>query len=207
MARKNDAFYFDGFKESAGQALRAARLLSEVMHDYDPSRLRERMDEMHRIEQAADEVRHRLMDELVTAFITPFEREDIAQLSSTLDDVTDRIEGVLLRLYYDNVADMRPDALQLVDMMTRSCERMVRLIEELPRFRRSRTLREHVFEINKTEEDADRLFVEAMRSLHAGCDDPLQVFAWHEVYAHLERCTDDCEHVADVVDGVVMKNS
>lgn len=207
MARKNDSFYFDGFRDSAGHALSAARLLAEVMHDYDPTRLHERMDEMHRIEQAADEIRHGMMDELVTAFITPFEREDIAGLSSALDDVTDRIEGVLLRLYYDNVTSMRPDGLQLVDMMVRSCEAMVQLIEELPKFKRSKTLREHVFAINQVEEGADRVFVEAMRALHTSDSDPLQVFAWHEIYAHLERCTDDCEHVADVVDGVVMKNS
>ncbi|MBS6948620.1 MAG: DUF47 family protein [Bifidobacterium scardovii] len=207
MARKNDAFYFDGFRDSAGKALKAARLLSDVMHDYDPAHLRERMEQMHRIEQSADEIRHHMMDELVTAFITPFEREDIASLSSTLDDVTDRIEGVLSRLYYDNVLDMRPDALQMVDMMVHSCERMGGLIEELPRFKRSKTLREHVFSINKIEEDADHLFVKAMRTLHTTCDDPLQVFAWHEIYMHLERCTDDCERVANVVDGIVMKNS
>lgn len=207
MARKNDSFYFDGFRASAEHALSAARLLSDVMHGYDPGALRERMDDMHRIEQAADNVRHAMMDELVTAFITPFEREDIARLSSALDDVTDRIEGVMLRLYYDNVLDIRPEGIQLVDMMVRSCEAMVQLIEELPRFKRSRTLREHVFAINHIEEDADRVFVEAMRTLHTAGGDPLQTFAWHEVYSHLERCTDDCEHVADVVDSVVMKNS
>ena len=88
MARKNDSFYFDGFKQSADYACQAAHLLSEVMHHYEPDRLLERFDEMHRIEQAADEVRHGMMDELVTAFITPFDRDDIARLSSVLDDVT-----------------------------------------------------------------------------------------------------------------------
>ena len=207
MARKNDSFYFDGFKQSADYACQAAHLLSEVMHHYEPDRLLERFDEMHRIEQAADEVRHGMMDELVTAFITPFDRDDIARLSSVLDDVTDRIEGALHRMYYDNVLEIRPDALDLVDMVERSCGKMAELIGELPRFKRSKTLREQVFFINKIEQDADRLFVEAMRRLHTTCTDPLQVLAWHEVYVHLELCTDDCEHVADVVDNIVMENS
>lgn len=207
MARKNDAFYFDGFKQSADYACQAARLLSDVMHDYDPTRLREHMDEMHRIEQAADDIRHQMMDELVTAFITPFEREDIAQLSSSLDDVTDRIEGVLLRLYYDNVLEIRAEALAMMDLVLRSCEQMADLIGELPQFKRSRTLRERVFGINKIEQEADRLFVESMRALHTSGTDPLMVFAWHELYAYLEKCTDDCEHTADVVDRIVMKNS
>ena len=149
MARKNDSFYFDGFKQSADYACQAAHLLSEVMHHYEPDRLLERFDEMHRIEQAADEVRHGMMDELVTAFITPFDRDDIARLSSVLDDVTDRIEGALHRMYYDNVLEIRPDALDLVDMVERSCGKMAELIGELPRFKRSKTLREQVFFINK----------------------------------------------------------
>lgn len=207
MARKNDSFYFDGFVQSADYACRAARLLSNVMHDYDPALLRGNIDDMHRIEQGADEVRHTMMDELVTAFITPFDRDDIARLSSALDNVTDRVEGALHRMYYDNVTDMRSDALDMVDMVVRSCEQMADLISELPRFKRSKTLRERVFSINKIEQEADRKFVDAMRTLHTTCTDPLQVFAWHEVYVHLEQCIDDCEHVADVVDNVVMENS
>lgn len=82
------------------------------MHDFNPGQLRERMDSMHAIEKSADEVRHDMMDELVTAFITPFDREDIDELGHVLDDVTDSIEGVLNRMYYDNVTDMRDDAVR-----------------------------------------------------------------------------------------------
>ncbi|NEG89339.1 DUF47 domain-containing protein [Bifidobacterium aerophilum] len=207
MARKNDSFYFDGFKQSADYACQAAHLLSDVMHTFDPAQLRERMDDMHRIEQAADEVRHRMLDELVTAFITPFDREDIAELSHILDNVTDSIEGVLDRMYYDNVTVMREDALQMADMVVRACERIAALVGELPQFKRSKTLRELVFDINTIETDADHVFIEAMRTLHTSCDDPMQVLAWHDVYRHLEQCADDCEHVADTVDSIVMKNS
>ena len=207
MAKKNDSFYFDAFRESAECACRAANLLSDVMHDYDPQQLREHMDTMHEIEQAADTVRHNIMDELVSAFITPFEREDIADLSHILDNVTDRIDGTLQRLYYDNVTEIRPDALGMVDMVAKSCKRMAKLIDELPRFKRSKKLRKLVFDVNVIETDADTLFVDAMRTLHTDGTDVMQVFAWHEVYTNLELCTDDCEHVADAVDHIVMKNS
>ena len=207
MARKNDAFYFDGFRQSAAYACEAAHLLSDVMHGLDPTALEARTDEMHRIEQAADKVRHGIMDELVTAFITPFEREDIAELSHALDDVTDSIEGVLDRMYYDNVTDMRDDAVQMSDMVVRATESICELVNELPRFRHSKTLRELVFAINTIETDADHLFIESMRTLHTTCTDPLQVFAWHDVYRHLEQCSDDCERVANTIDSIVMKNS
>ncbi|RSX53892.1 Phosphate transport regulator [Bifidobacterium goeldii] len=207
MARKNDAFYFDSFTKSVECACQAANLLSDVMHDYDPTRLRKHMDTMHRIEQDADSVRHAMMDELVTAFITPFDREDIAELSHVLDNVTDSIEGVLDRMYYDNVTVIREDSLQMADMIVRACGRLSDLFNELPQFKRSKTLREHVFAINTIETDADHVFIEAMRTLHTTCDDPLQVFAWHDVYRHLEQCADDCERVADTVDSIVVKNS
>ncbi|MCB5662835.1 DUF47 family protein, partial [Erysipelatoclostridium ramosum] len=69
----------------------------EVIHDFNPYQLRERMDGMHTLDQAADGVRYDIIDELVTAFITPFDREDIDELGRVLDDVTDSIEGVLNR--------------------------------------------------------------------------------------------------------------
>ena len=88
---------------------------------------------MHAIEKSADEVRHDMMDELVTAFITPFDREDIDELGHVLDDVTDSIEGVLNRMYYDNVTDMRDDAVQMSDMVVRATESICELVNELPR--------------------------------------------------------------------------
>ena len=191
MARQKDTFYFDGFRRSADYACQAAKLLSEVMHDFNPGQLRERMDSMHAIEKSADEVRHDMMDELVTAFITPFDREDIDELGHVLDDVT----------------DMRDDAVQMSDMVVRATESICELVNELPRFRHSKTLRELVFAINTIETDADHLFIESMRTLHTTCTDPLQVFAWHDVYRHLEQCSDDCERVANTIDSIVMKNS
>ena len=166
MARQKDTFYFDGFRRSADYACQAAKLLSEVMHDFNPGQLRERMDSMHAIEKSADEVRHDMMDELVTAFITPFDREDIDELGHVLDDVTDSIEGVLNRMYYDNVTDMRDDAVQMSDMVVRATESICELVNELPRFRHSKTLRELVFAINTIETDADHLFIESMRTHH-----------------------------------------
>lgn len=207
MARKKDSFYFGSFVACAKLSSQAARLLAEVMRSYDPDTIGQRIDEMHAIEQAADEHKHEVLDALVTAFVTPIEREDIAALSDYLDTVVDRIEGVLLRLYFDNIRTIRPDALPLVEKIERSCDEMGTLLAELAQFKRSKTLREHVIAINSIEEEADSLYIEAMRTLHTSCDDPMEVFTWHEVYTFLEYCVDSVEHVADTVSSIVMKNS
>ncbi|HJG30828.1 DUF47 domain-containing protein [Collinsella ihumii] len=207
MARKKDSFYFDSFTSCGKLACQAAQLLADIMRTYDPDRIAENIDAMHEIEQQADEHKHQVLDALGTAFVTPIDREDLAELSDYLDTVVDRIEGVLLRLYFDNIQSIRPDALQLVEMIERSCQEMCKLLEELPQFRRTNSLRDHVITINTVEEEADHVYINAMRKLHTDCNDPMQVFTWHEVYTFLEYCVDSVEHVADKVDSIVMKNS
>ncbi len=207
MARKNDAFYFDAFCASADFSCQAAQLLSKIMHNFDPDRIEEAINEMHEIEQAADDKKHDVQNALVTAFVTPIEREDIAVLNDYLDTVTDRIEGVLHRLYFDNIREIRPDALEMVDMVVRGCETMRRLVGELAQYKKSKNLRKYVVELNSIEEDADALYMKAMRKLHTTCTDPIVVFTWHETYSFLEYCVDYCEHVADTIDNIVMKNS
>ena len=207
MARKNDAFYFETFCASADYSLQAAQLLSKIMHDFNPDTLEQSLEEMHAIEQAADEKKHEIQDALVTAFVTPIEREDIGELSESLDTVVDRIEGVLHRLYFDNIREMRPDALEMVETVVRGCEAMRRLVGELAHFRKSKSIRKYVVELNSIEEEADALYMKAMRELHTTCTDPIVIFTWHETYSFLEYCVDYCEEVADRIDTIVMKNS
>ncbi|HIR90183.1 MAG TPA: DUF47 family protein [Candidatus Limicola stercorigallinarum] len=207
MARKNDSFYFEAFSTCAEYSHQAAQLLSRVTKNFQPELIGDAIEEMHTIEQAADEKKHEVRDALITAFVTPIEREDIALLSQHLDDVTDRIEGVLHRVYFDNIQTMRPDADAMVDVIVRGCAELKALLDELPHFKRSKTLHDHVIAINSIEEEADHLYIKAMRNLHTTCSDPLEVFAWHEVYTFLEYCADCIENVADTVDSIVMKNN
>ena len=81
------------------------------------------------------------------------------------------------------------------------------MLGELSQYKRSKTLRQHVIAINTIEEKADHLYIDAMRNLHTSNEDMRAIFAWHEVYTFLEYCVDSCEHVADVVDRIIMKNS
>ena len=83
-----------------------------------------------------------MSDALVKAFITPMEREDMGVLSNQLDAVTDHVEGVLHRLYFDNILEIRPDALQMVDTVVRGCKEMRALMDELPQFKKSKTLQD-----------------------------------------------------------------
>ena len=119
----------------------------------------------------------------------------------------DCIEGVLHRLYYNNVREITPGALEMVSMLVRCCSEMRQLIEEFPQFKKSKQLHEHVISINTVEEMADEVFVRVMRELHTTETDAIKIISNREMYIYLEYCVDACEHVGDIVDSVVMKNS
>ena len=157
-----------------------------------------RLDELHKIEHEADMKKHELSDRLTKAFITPIEREDIAALSEQIDDLTDKIEEVFIRIYINNVKAIRPEALKMLELVIQCCEEVCR---------RSKELKDRIIQINSLEEEADRLYIASMHSLHSEEKDVLAVIAWREIYSYLEKCADACEHAADVVESVVMKNS
>ena len=207
MAKKSDSFYFGNFYACADCAYQAAHLLERVMRDFDPLLIREKLDDMHKVEHAADEKKHEVLDALVKAFITPIEREDIILLSQNIDEVTDKIEDVMLRLYYNNIQSIRPEALELSEVIIQCCQEAKQMIAEFADFKRSKHLHDHIVRINTLEEEADQRFITSLRTLHTTCTDPIEIMVWREIFIYLEKCVDACEHVADSVESVVMKNS
>ena len=207
MGSKQNSFYFDNFIACADYSRKAAQLLDKGMRQFDPAQIGDMIEEMHEVEHAGDEKKHELLNELAKAFNTPIEREDIILLSQNIDEVTDKIEDVLLRMYCNNIKSVRPDALELVAVVIECCNELKEMLEEFPRFKNSKKLHEKIVNINTLEEKADQLFISSMRNLHTTCDDPVMIIVWREIYIYLEKCVDACEHVADTVESVIMKNS
>ena len=207
MGSKQNSFYFDNFIACADYSRKAAQLLDKGMRQFDPAQIGDMIEEMHEVEHAGDEKKHELLNVLAKAFITPIEREDIILLGQNIDEVTDKIEDVLLRMYCNHIKSVRPDALELVAVVIECCDELKEMLEEFPRFKNSKKLHEKIVNINTLEEKADQLFISSMRNLHTTCDDPVMIIVWREIYIYLEKCVDACEHVADTVESVIMKNS
>lgn len=207
MAKKQDSFYYENFSQCVACACQAAHYLEDALKNFQPERLHAMLDELHQVEHAADEKKHELSNVLARAFITPIEREDIILLSQSIDEVTDKIEDVMLRFYCNNIQAVRPDAIELGAVLVSCCEELRLLLEEFSDFRRSKKLREYIIHINTLEEQADKLFIDNMRRLHTSTTDPLEIIRWREIYIYMEKCADACEHVADAVESVIMKNT
>ena len=207
MSKKQDAFYYDNFAACAELARKATHFLKEKLTAFDPAKMEENMEEIHRIEHEADEKKHQLTDRLAKAFITPIEREDIISLSYNIDELTDKAEEVFIRIYMNNVQTIEPGALKMLDVVISCTEEVCELLREFADFRHSKKLKDRIIHINSLEEDVDALFISSMRGIHAERTDFVHVLAWREIYTYLEKCADACEHVADTVESIVMKNS
>lgn len=205
--KSQKSLFFCNFEKSASLAYDSARLLADILSNFNPADLPVSMRRMHEIEHAADEVKHEVTAELSRAFVTPIDRYDIAKLIENLDNVTDSIEEVLIRIHICSVKAIRPDVEPFTALLIRCCDNMHKLLGEFTRFKSSGTLKTYIIEINRLEEEGDRLYMHAMHRLHTDETDALHVLAWREVYSCFEVCFDACEHVADVVESIAIINT
>ena len=129
MGKKQDTYYFNTFTACAEDACRAAQLLKSVLENFKPEELETQLEKLHEIEHSADEKKHDIMDHLAKEFIPPIEREDIVSLSQNIDNVTDKVEDILLRVYMNNVSRIGEDALAMMDVVVQCCEAVRELCE------------------------------------------------------------------------------
>jgi hypothetical protein len=105
-----------------------------------------------------------------------------------------------------NVQTLRTDANTYADIIVKMCDKLKIAVEEFSNFHKSTTLKEKIIEINTIEEEGDRLYMTAVRELFEQESDPMQIFAWSKIFDLMEDCCDACEHVANVMEMVIMKN-
>ena len=207
MAKKGDRYYFDNFVACVECSQRAATLLGETLKNYSKEDMGKKREQIHEIEHEADRKKHELMNMLNKAFITPIEREDIVSLAQNLDDITDTIEDVFLRIYICNVDAIKENAIAMTDLVISACEALKVAMEEFPEFRKSTKLKEYLIRINDLEEKGDELYIEGLRALHTDGEDALTVIAWRDIYNCMEECADACENASECVGAVIMKNT
>ena len=204
---KKKSNYYEMFVAIAEDAIKAAQYLDKTVKDFNPAKTEKMAKSMHEIEHGADLKKHELMKTLADEFMTPIEREDIVTLACELDDVLDYIEEVFQLFFMFNIQEMRPQAIDFADLIVRGTTAMKICFDEFHNFRRSQTIGGKIIEVNVVEELADVLYIKAMRELYTKEKDPVKVNAWGIIFDKLEKTCDRCEHVADTIESVIMKNS
>jgi uncharacterized protein len=197
-----DREFFDLFEEAGGNILRAAGLLDEMLVDF-PERSELARDILI-CEQDGDRITHDIIQRLNQTFVTPIDREDIYALASALDDVVDYTEEVAdyLGLYKIEAPMEQSQALARV---LHAAGRQI--AEAMPRLRGFKDISHYTVEINRLENDGDRIAREAIASLFDNGIDPMVVIRWKDIFERLEEAIDATEHVANILEGIVIKNS
>lgn len=207
MAKNRDYNYYNKFVELIDYSCQCSKILEDSLENFNTRTIEAKLEELHKIEHTADLAKHELMHQLAVEFIAPLEREDIVSLSQKLDDITDTIEDVLIKIHIYNVQAMKSDIFQFTKLVSKCCLALKIALEEFHNYKKSTSLKAKLIEVNDLEEEGDRLYYKTVARLYRESKDPVELLVWTEIYDHLEKCCDACEEVADVIESVIMKNS
>jgi uncharacterized protein len=197
-----DRVYFDLFEEAGRNVLDAADLLDRLLTNYPESDGLAK--EILVCEHEGDRITHDIIDRLNHTFVTPIDREDILALASALDDVVDYTEEVADYLGLYKIEAPMDQAITLARVLKAAAHQVS---EAMPRLRGFRDVSSYTVEINRLENEGDRITREAVASLFDGGIDPMVVIRWKDIFERLEAAIDATERVANILEGIVIKNS
>jgi hypothetical protein len=194
--------FFAQFNEQAENIHAGAKAIVAMLENFhEPAAQAERIKD---IEHRGDNITHDLMTRLNQTFITPFDREDIHELASRMDDVLDLIDAAASRLVLYRVDSIRAgvvDLARILELSTEELKAAVRVLEK------HHSISAHCIEINRLENEADRVCRTLIAHLFEEEKDPVEIIKWKEIIETIETATDKCEDVANVLDSVVLKST
>lgn len=200
---KGDKF-FDLFEEGAANLVKIARSFQELVENWEG--VEEKVKEIADLEHEGDEIIHRIMANLHSTFITPMDREDITLLANRLDDVVDFIHSAAEYMLIYRVGRPTRSVLELADIIVAAACEVERAIPILHHRAELRQMLPHCVELNRLENEADRIMRRALGEMFENGADILDIFRWREIYEYMETATDRCEDIADVLEGVALKH-
>ena len=185
-----------------------AKMLLEVLQHYDPDKVLEYVSAIHEIENAADVQTHQIFTHIATEFLTPIDREDIAEITLFLDDIVDNIDDVAQQLYMFDIQKIHPPSIEMAEIIVQATAALLDVLKEFLNFKRSKTLSGYIIIVNDLEEEADRIYSRTIRDLYKNyVETPVFIMAWSNLFQCLERCIDACENVTDRLATAVLKNT
>ena len=193
--------FFDLFEAAGANCVRAAELLERMLRQWPDHG--ELARDVIVCEQEGDRITHDIIQRLNQTFVTPFDREDIIALASGLDDIVDYIEEVADFLTLYRIEAPMDQAQELAVVLAKSCGAVAAAI---PRLRALKDIREFTIDVNRLENEGDRISREAIASLFERGIDPMLVIRWKDIFERLEDAIDACETTANILEGIVIKN-
>jgi uncharacterized protein len=203
---ERDSRFFHLFAEATSNVVKGAKVLEEIVSD--PVKLKVQHGALlEEIEHVGDGLTHDIIAELNKAFITPIDREDIFLLAKEIDNIVDNIDATGYRFIMLRIDRTEEPAVSLSKLIIASAIELTGIVDVLRKPKSIVADNRQVVEINRIEDEGDKIYRQAVSALYDGKRDTLDVIKWREVYDHLEDTLDALEDVANIIEGIAMKHS
>ena len=199
-------YYFDSFPKLAHFSVRCGEMILDFMKNFDVKRLEEVKTSVHLIEHEADEVKHAVTAKLLKEFMTPIDREDIFELLKLIDDVTDAVEEISLKLYLYDYKELPPDTVEFMEITLECMKKMEECLKQFPHYLDKEVFAPYVNEVIHLEEKGDDKYIHDVHYLYQNEKDMLKIHKCEEMYAMLEDVSDRCREVCRYVQNIALKN-
>ena len=200
-----DTNFYDLFERGVTKVHEGVQLLEDLVKNFINVPLKAKR--IKDVEHEADLVTHETVAKLNKTFVTPFDREDIHGLICSLDNILDHVEAAADKLSLYRINEIKPDAALLTDILLRAVQEVQKTVVQLRHLKGGDSILQHCIEINRLENEGDFVYRSAIAKLFEKGDDTLDILKWKEVYESIENAIDSCEDVANVIEGVALKNS
>jgi predicted phosphate transport protein (TIGR00153 family) len=202
-----DRKFYPLFEEASANLVAISKVLYEALTTSSLEKRKIFIREIEKLEHIGDDITHRIFQEVGTSFITPFDREDIQQLASVLDDVLDYIHGSAKRIELYKVDVIHPSMIKLSELIIECSDELNVAISGLRSMKNVHKIREALVRINSIENHADDVFDNAVARLFEDEKDAIEIIKIKEVLSALETATDKCEDAANVIESVIIKQA
>ena len=197
--------FFQLFEESAENIVKSARELQDMLATWEF--VDSRVAEITELEHKGDTITHQIISLLHRTFVTPFDREDIALLAHTMDDIMDFIHSAADAMFIYHIEQPTERARELADIIVKGAVEVQKAVSSLRHRKELKNILTGCVELNRLENMADRVYRAALAELFDNDSDLPLLIKWREIYEHLESATDRAEDVANVLEGVALKHA
>lgn len=202
VKKKEDEF-FQLLIEFSGKIIKSGEAFCDLINDY--TNVEEKVAGMKVMETECDMQAHKILAALRASFVTPFDREDIYEITNEMDAIVDSLEEVANRFVVFDVKELKPEAIQMTENIMQAIRELEVLFKHLSEIKKNNVVKEQIIEINRIENEGDILYRSALAKLFREEKDPIELIKWKHLYEQLEHSVDSCEHVANIIEGVVTK--
>ena len=199
--------YYDEFIKNANIAIEISTILKKHAENYDINNSTEIEEKVHKLENDADKNLHETIDYLVKDFLPPIDREDIVLLVNKIDDIIDYLDEIAINFNILNIVVLRDNFLEFMELFNKVSVLLKEMLENFKDKKKNEEVYKYLIEINNIEENGDRLYEKAIKSLFTNEKDPIEIIKWKTIYNTLENGIDSFESVANTIGEIVLKNT